>query len=705
MLLLAAGLVFLLVRPASGFDGRGLNLLVVTLDTVRADRLGCYGDRLARTPAIDALAGRGVLFQDCYTSVPLTLPAHCTLFTGRWPFALGVRNNAFYALDPGELTLAERLKADEYDTSALVASYVLKERFGLNQGFDLYDDRLGYEEKAGSLDAEIPADQVYRKFQAWLAGRGGQSQPFFLWVHFFDPHKPYAPPAEYLKLAGGDAYRGEVAFVDYHVGRIIDDLRERKLLDRTLIVLVGDHGEAFGEHQENGHGIFCYEESIRVPLVFFNPALFSKPRLVRQRVRLVDVMPTLLEILKAGDPRNSQGKSLVELMRGREEKTPRPVYLESLYGTEAYNWAPLTAWVSGSLKYISLPQAELYDLQTDPLERDNLLIKRNRQARELDLELARFINDQRAARPSEKPRPILDAEERKKLESLGYVSSFAASSRTAIDPKIGVRYQNRIIELIAQLDSGDVDRVEREAEKLVEETRPLKFPYAYALLNLVYERKKDWGKLEDGLLRAFDFFKDDPIQSVAFKGDLLAFYFADRQYNKAESLAEDILKSSPDHVKALEILGLIQEDRQDWATALKSYLRAREIEPRNASLSKHVLGMRLKLKDRPAAQAEIESLLTTDDGARDPDLLFTAATLSFEAGDRLRAEELLRRVAELRPSAHSLYDHALVLGMNGKTAEAVERMKQALAFTPSDLDEEKRATALKALQRWNEKLR
>ena len=277
-LLVGAALVFRQVRAASGFDGRGMNLLVVTLDTLRADRLGCTGDHLARTPAMDALAGGGILFQDCYTPIPLTLPAHCTLFTGRWPFALGVRNNAFYALDPSELTLAERLKADGYGTSALVASYVLKERFGLSQGFDAYDDRLGYEDRAGRLDAEIPADQVYRKFASWLAGLGGRNPPFFLWVHFFDPHKPYAPPPEYLKSAGGDAYRGEVAFMDFYVGRMIDDLRERKLLDSTLIVLVGDHGEAFGEHQENGHGIFCYEESVRVPLIFSNPVLFAKPR-------------------------------------------------------------------------------------------------------------------------------------------------------------------------------------------------------------------------------------------------------------------------------------------------------------------------------------------------------------------------------------------------------------------------------------------
>ena len=704
LLLLAAGLIFLLVRPASGFDGRGMNLLVVTLDTTRADRLGCYGDHLARTPAIDGLARRAVLFQNCYTAAPITLPAHCTLFTGRWPFAHGVRNNAFYALDPSELTLAEKLKADGYETSALVAAYVLKDKFGLNQGFDLYDDRLGYEERVGNFNAQIGADQVYRKFRTWLAGRRGRNQPFFLWVHFYDPHKPYAPPAEYLKWAGGDAYRGEVAYVDFHVGRMIDDLRERKLLDRTLIVIVGDHGEAFGEHQESGHGIFCYEESVRVPLIFSNPVLFSKPRVVGQRVRLVDVMPTLLEILKAGVSKNSQGESLAGLMRGREDKTPRTIYLESLYGKEESNWAPLTAWISGSLKYISLPQAELYDLQADPFERDNLFLKKNLQARGLDQELARFMRDHRPSRQQE-PRSFLNSDERKKLESLGYISSFAFPSQAGIDPKIGVRYQKRIMDLMSELDRGDVERVELEAEKLVQETRQLKFPYAYVLLHQVYEKKKEWGKLEAGLLRAIDIFKDNPGQDVAFKGNLLEFYFSSRQYRKAESLAEDILRFGPNQAKALEILGRIQEDRQDWASALKYYLRARGIETRNASLCKRVLAMYLKLQDHRAALAEIEPLLTIDEGSRDPDLLFTAAMLLLEAGDGPRAEELLKRIAEQRPSAHSLFDYALVLGRNGRIAKAIECMKEALAFTPNDLDDERRSAALKALRLWNERQR
>ncbi len=293
--LLLVALVFFLSRSRSQTGTAPFNLLVITLDTMRADRLGCYGDAAARTPVLDDLAAKGVLFENCYTPAPLTLPAHCSLFTGRWPIAHGVRNNSSYKLDDAETTLAEKLQAAGYDTAALIAAYVLKSKFGLAQGFDLYDDRLGFEEKAGNLDAQIPAERIYDKFKEWLERHG--DRPFFIWAHFYDPHKPYAPPAAYLQACANDAYRGEVAYVDHTIGRMLADLKERRLFERTLVVVVGDHGEAFGEHGEKGHGIFCYDESMKVPLIFANTALLKKPARVAQRVSLLDVMPTVLEML------------------------------------------------------------------------------------------------------------------------------------------------------------------------------------------------------------------------------------------------------------------------------------------------------------------------------------------------------------------------------------------------------------------------
>jgi tetratricopeptide (TPR) repeat protein len=346
----------------------------------------------------------------------------------------------------------------------------------------------------------------------------------------------------------------------------------------------------------------------------------------------------------------------------------------------------------------------LYDLRADALERDNLLLKDEGQAREWEAELARFVRDHRPDGESG-TRPALGPAEKERLESLGYVSSAAASARAGLDPKIGIVYQNRIAELVAALDRGETDRVEREAEGLIAETRDLKLPYAYTLLGLVYEKKRDWPRLRDHLLRAIETFGDEPAQAEKFRGNLLELYLAGGQYGPAEELARDILAHDPRQARPLEILGEIRESHEDWVGALDQYLRARESETGNVSLGRRVLKMRLKLGDHKAAAAEIESLLSTEDGAADVDLLFTAAMLRVEAGDGPGAEELLRRVTELKPSAKSYFDYALVLGRNGKVGPAAASMEKALAFVPNDLDAEMREAAAKALRLWRERPR
>lgn len=696
-LLLAVAASLPCCRRAPRPPASAMNLLLVTLDTMRADRLGCYGDSQSRTPAIDALARGGVRFTSCYSPVPLTLPAHCSIFTGRWPIAHGVRNNGAYALGATEVTLAETLRAAGYDTAALIAAYVLKGKYGLDQGFALYEDRLGSHERAGDVDAEIAADRVYAKFVAWL--ERPRRAPFFLWVHLYDPHKPYAPPQAFLKAAGGDPYRGEVACADQAVGRMVAGLQDRGLLGNTLVVVTGDHGEAFAEHGEKGHGVFCYEESVRVPLIFRGPGLAQRTVPASQRARLVDVMPTVLELLRVPVPDRCQGESLAGLMSGGREKAPRPVYLESLYGKELNDWAPLTALLSGSLKYISLPQAELYDLRSDPAEKDNLLFKRNAEARRLDHELAAFVaaQQQRGVKASSRS---LAAGDRKKLEALGYVSSFAAAGRSGIDPKVGIVFQERCSELVAALDRGEITRVEAEALRLRRETAELKFPFAYLLLHHVYERQKRWDKVQANLRQACEVFRDSPSRSAVFQANLAELYLARGDLKAAERTAAGMLGADPRQPRVLELLGRIQEARGDWPRALDFFLRARAAEGGNYQLGKKALQMQLKSGDRRGALEGIEPLLASAEGAVDADLLFTAAMLFVDGGDGARAEALLRRSSELEPTAPRRFDYALLLGRNGKLAQAIAVMEKALAAPAGELDDERRQAAARALQAW-----
>ncbi len=694
--LLAASLFLPGCRRSRSAPAAGANLLLITLDTTRADRLGCYGDAGAATPALDSLARSGVLFENCYTPVPLTLPAHCSLFTGRWPIAHGVRNNGSYALPANEVTLAETLAAAGYDTAALIAAYVLKGKYGLDQGFAWYEDRLGAAEKPGDADAEITADRVYAKFRDWL--QRPHSRPFFLWVHLYDPHKPYAPPAEFLKAAGDDPYRGEVACADHAVGRMIADLRGRGLLEKTLVVAAGDHGEGFGEHGERGHGVFCYEESVRVPLLFSGAGLARRAMRVGQRARLVDVMPTVLELLGVPVPGSCQGTSLAGLLAGKEEKGLRPVFLESLYGRELNNWAPLTALISGRQKYISLPRAEMYDLATDPGERDNLFLRRSAEARRLDGELTAFAAAHRG-RGAHAGRS-LDAGERRKLEALGYVSGFAASGRAGLDPKEGIVFQERCAELVAALDRGETARVEAGARRLLEETAELKFPFAYLLLHHVYERQQRWDRVEANLRRAIAAFAGNPSQSAVFQGNLAELHLARGEYGAAEKVAAAMLAADPRQPRVLELLGRAAEARGDWPRALDLYLRAQAEERNNYLLGKKVLQARLKLGDREGALQALEPLLASPEGNGDPDLLFTAAMIFIDHDDYERAESLLARLVAIEPKPSHWVDYALVLARTGKIGRAITGMEKALAAPAGQLDEERRRAALRALKAW-----
>ena len=694
--LLAAALLAPGCRRSRPVPAANANLLLITLDTTRADRLGCYGDARAVTPALDALARAGALFENCYSPAPLTLPAHCSIFTGRWPLAHGVRNNGSYTLPADETTLAEALSAAGYDTAALVAAYVLKGKYGLDQGFAWYEDRLGAGEKPGDPDAEITAERVYAKFRDWL--QRPRNGPFFLWVHLYDPHKPYAPPPEFLQAAGNDPYRGEVTCADHAVGRMLADLRARGLLEKTLVVATGDHGEGFGEHGERGHGIFCYEESVRVPLVFSGAGLARRALRVVQRARLIDVMPTVLELLGVPRPGSCQGASLAGLLAGKEEKGLRPVLLESLYGRELNNWAPLTALISGRQKYISLPRPELYDLAADPGERDNLVLRRNVEARRLDNELAEFAAAHRGSGAA--AGRALDPGERRKLEALGYVSGFAAAGRAGLDPKEGIVFQERCAELVAALDRGETARVEAEALRLADETAGLKFPFAFLLLHYVYERQQRWDKVEANLRRAIAAFAGNPQQSAVFQGNLAELYLSRGEYNAAEKAATAMLAADPRQPRVLELLGRATAARGDWPRALNLYLRAQAEEKNNYSLAKKVLQARLKLGDHSGARETLEPLLAVPEGNGDPDLLFTAAMLFVDSGDDARAEALLARLVGIEPTAPRWFDYALLLARTGKMEEAVAGMEKALAAPAGQLDEERKQAALRALKAW-----
>ena len=402
------------------------NVVVVTLDTTRADRLSPYGFMDVPMPALDRLAREGVVFDRATSVAPLTLPAHTSLFTGLFPPRHGVRDNVDKALAAGHATLAETLQANGFRTGAFVGSIVLARERGLDRGFDEYTGpgSRGSEPGAGDHRArQRRADAVVTDAVRWLDGVAGSR--FFLWAHFYDAHRPYDPPDPY-RSAYHDPYVGEIAFADSQIGRLLGALEARRLMKDTIVIVAGDHGESLGDHGERDHGIFVYESVLRVPLVIRAPAI--SPRRVGGVVRLTDVMPTVLELVHVPAP-PMDGVSLIELLTGRQADLELEAYSESEYPVRL-GWSPLRALRKGRFKLIDAPRVELYDLERDPFEEHNLYDERRATAESLARRLDALVRQYSSigGDVSSKPAHVPDRLA-KQMAALGYVGSTRPPAR------------------------------------------------------------------------------------------------------------------------------------------------------------------------------------------------------------------------------------------------------------------------------------
>ena len=415
-------------------DARGFNVLLVTLDTVRADRLGCYGHESAETPTLDSLVERGVRFDDAVTSVPLTLPSHATILTGLSPLSHGVRDNGRYKLAEEHVTLTEVLSSHGYDTVAFVGCFVLDARFGLDQGFDVYDFEVsvdGYRPEMPDYN-ERSATDVTDAAVRWLDERAGAGSdaPFFAWVHYFDPHQPYQSPLQRLPRFAVRPYDAEIAYVDAELGRLLDKLDDLGARDRTVIVVAGDHGEALGEHGEPTHGMLIYESTMRVPLIVSCTSLFDGAYHVADRVvGLTDVRPTVEDLLGVSGSPPVDGQSL--LRPGADDD--RAIYVETEMPLSLAGWSPLRGLRTHTHKYILAPQRELYDLKKDPAESHNIYAAADPVVGSLESRLSELMNQIGPGSGSDR---ALTDEEMERLGSLGYVQSGAVRAEGPLpDPK------------------------------------------------------------------------------------------------------------------------------------------------------------------------------------------------------------------------------------------------------------------------------
>ncbi len=415
----------------------GFNVLMVTLDTTRADRLGCYGYESAKTPTLDRLAMLGIRFADAVSHAPLTLPSHASMFTGLVPPNHGVRDNEHYRLSDAQVTLAEVLRDEGYQTAAFVSAFVLDARVGLDQGFDHYDDAV--DPVAGSgfgRYVQRTGDEVTSSAIDWLNARSSD-KPFFAWVHYFDPHEAYAPPEPFATQFLDQPYDGEIAYMDKQVGRLIDAVKTQGLWDRTVILVVADHGESLDEHGEPTHSFFLYESTQHVPMILSCPGVFRGPYVVDDVVVAVsDVFPTVIDLLGINPRGPCDGISLLSAYNHRD----RAVYMEAMVPYLMHGWSPLYALRRHDDKFILAPKPEYYDLTIDPHETNNLHARSAREVRLAVSELEAALQDKLTRWPSAvevaSAGMAADPETIRRLRALGYVAGGAtADDAGTLDPK------------------------------------------------------------------------------------------------------------------------------------------------------------------------------------------------------------------------------------------------------------------------------
>lgn len=702
-----------------GVSRTDLNVVLITLDTTRADILGTYGNKETRTPNLDRLASEGVVFEQAMTTAPLTLPAHSTIMTGQFPPRHGVRDNGGFFLGPEQVTLAEILTDQGFKTGATVGAFVLDSKWGLDQGFAAYlDDFDMTKVKAMSLSSiRRPGNEVVDLALKWLEGVADQR--FFSWLHFYDPHAPYVSPEPYKSEYQGHPYRGAVAFTDAQVGRVLNFLKDRGLSDRTIVIVSGDHGESLGEHGEETHGFFVYESSMHVPLIIYAPFTNTIGRRVTQPVRTADILPTVLDLLQIPAPGSLAGVSLTSLLTGaRELAKPVEGYGEAMYPLHHYGWSELIASRSDRYKLIDAPRPELYDLERDPKELTNIFEQR----RSVGDAMLRNLRDQKRAMAAGAPvtpkAEDVDPETRARLAALGYVGSFVATSEgpasDRADPKDKIelfnlmttardvsKEENGNAEAIAMLrrvvtdDPNVIDawfmlgmeyfKAGKYQDAVTNYSRALQLKpdYDLALINMANAYRR-MGR-DDAALAGYERYVAVDPQNAFVRYQIGEIYLDQGNLERAEPEFAQALKIDPKLASALVATGVIAFQRGQLPQAEKQFKDALALKP-DVRLAHFNLALMAEARgDDAAADAEYRTEIDKHPTAYKA--LFNLGRLKARKGDAAAARDLYKKAVETNTEfAEGFFYLAKALldgGNDGKSlADAETYARKGLSLDP-----------------------
>jgi tetratricopeptide (TPR) repeat protein len=653
------------------------NVILISIDTLRPDYLSCYGYPRETTPHIDRIAGEGILFSNVISPVPITLPAHTSMLTGTIPPYHGVHDNLDYRLPPSRVTLAETLKKQGFATAGIVGAFVLNAQFGLDQGFDEYDDRFDRELYTFSTTvSERRAEEVSQHAVRWL--KDHRNERFFLFLHYYDPHYAYRAPEPFASAFRDDPYAAEIAYTDHCIGQVIESLKDLELYESSLIVVTGDHGELFGEHGETGHTYFIYQGAIKVPLIFKLPG--QNPALtVPDTVGLIDIVPTIRALLGIEPSSQLQGEDRSRLFKkGPSAGSDAAVYSESLTATK-YEANSLMALTTKRWKYIQTTRPELYDLAQDPTEARNLIAERPEQARDLQERLRRMLeasfHEDDAALESE-----VDEETRRNLEALGYITSTNVREnfdfdQSRDDPKDVIGFHatySRLSELVFRKDYP--------AAKALCETMIAERPGFLESYRTLAEIAKEEGDATAEVAQLRSLLAIDPRDHKA--NNNLGLVLADQgELDQAIAHYETAIQVDPEAAEPYHnlALALARSGRLDQAIA--HYERALELDPESARTHSE-LGAILVRRGRPKEAAEqFREALKLD-----PE----AGEAHYELGSILarqgKVHEALRhytRAVEIDPRNDRAHDGlGLLLAQEGRSDEAAEHFLAALQINP-----------------------
>lgn len=633
------------------------NLLLITIDTLRADRVGAYGGG-SLTPTLDRLAAGGVRFANAHAHAPLTLPAHTSIMTGLVPATHGVHDNGAAPLDAQHPTMAGLLRGAGYRTGAFVGAFVLDARFGLNRGFDVYDDKVG--SGSGPVNfafAERPADRVAKIAGDWIVDAAAPARPWFSWVHLFDPHAPYRAPEQHA----ANPYDNEVAFVDEQIGRLLDRLREARQLDRTLIVVLADHGESLGEHGEATHGLFAYDATLRIPLIVAGPPIH--PGVSTAAVAQADVLPTVLDLLGIAAPQ-TDGHSMRGALAGGSVPS-QPLYFEALDAYLTRNWAPLTGVIEDGWKYIHLPEPELYDLANDPGELHNLAGREPNRAAALERRLGNWKSP--AAALAQPASTSIDPDAAARLRALGYASGQAPRQP---GQTYGVRDDpKRLIE------------VDRQYERALTLTGDRQYGEAEALLRSVIQQRPDFllaytnlasvlveAGHPEAAIRLLEDAQQRGVAAPAIRERLGAVYLAAGDPRRAVATLNPIASRPEASLDARNSLAVALAELGERDRARRLFAEVLERSPASATTWNN-LGL-LEMADRRPAEAAraFEHAV-----AADPTLgaAWQALGAVRASSDTEAALAAWRRALALMPRNYNLlFNVAVLLRQQGHTDEA-----------------------------------